>query len=228
MKPKDSIRHRWDLKPKEAVQLQRELASKVRISGLRKKPKTVCGVDVASTSSGGKLIAAAVLMTYPGLEVIETAVSVGKANFPYVPGLLSFRECPVVISAVEKLSHRLDVMLVDGQGYAHPRRLGLASHLGLVLNCPTIGCAKSRLVGEHEEPDRERGSRVKLTDNDEIIGYVLRTRTDVKPLYISVGHKINLNRAANIVLGCCTKYRLPEPTRQAHILVTSLRRNTTI
>jgi deoxyribonuclease V len=137
-------------------------------------------------------------------------------TFPYVPGLLAFREGPVVLAALEQVSDPPDVLLFDGQGLAHPRRLGLATHIGVLLDRPSIGCAKSRLCGEHEEPPAERGGWVPLRDGDEVIGGVVRTRAGVRPVYVSVGHRVDLETAVSLVVACCTRYRLPEPTRRAH------------
>ncbi len=159
---------------------------------------------------------AVVVLSYPQLEPIESQMAEMPIEYPYVPGLLTFREAPVILKACEQLSHNPDLMLVDGQGIAHPRRLGLAAHLGILLDCPTIGCAKSRLCGDHLPVGDERGDCVDLRDGDEIIGAVVRTRTNVKPLYISIGHRIDLPSAIQWVLNCSKGYRLPEPTRRAH------------
>ena len=150
------------------------------------------------------------------LQVVDVALSEQQVLFPYVPGLLSFRECPSIIAAAKKLTVEPDLLLVDGQGIAHPRRFGLASHLGVLFNKPTIGCAKSRYIGTHDDPHGVAGSYTDLFDGEELIGAVLRTRNDVKPLYISVGHKIDLPTALDFVLECSAGYRLPEPTRLAH------------
>lgn len=156
------------------------------------------------------------MLSYPELEIVEVAVEQAALIFPYVPGLLSFRETPVLAAAFAKLRSPFDLLLVDGQGYAHPRRFGIACHLGLLLDVPAIGCAKSRLVGEHETPDVEAGSRVDLLDHGERIGGVLRTRAGVSPLYVSVGHRIGQRQSEAWVLRCCRGYRLPEPARIAH------------
>jgi deoxyribonuclease V len=161
--------------------------------------------------------AAVVVLSYPEMMLEEVETMTGRAEFPYVPGLLSFREAPLALAAFEKLRITPDLVIIDGQGYAHPRRMGIACHIGLFLDIPTIGCAKSRLCGVHGEPGKEAGSISDLTDNDEIIGRVIRTKSDVKPLYISVGHKISLENAAHWVSACCRGYRLPEPSRLAHL-----------
>jgi deoxyribonuclease V len=160
--------------------------------------------------------AAVVVLNYPGLEIVEVQTVTGRVTFPYVPGLLSFREIPLIIPAFEKISNTPDLVLMDGQGFAHPRRIGIACHLGLFLGIPTIGCAKSRLIGEYQEPRLKRGNWSELTDNGEVIGAVLRTKDNVKPVYVSTGHMIDLKSAVHWVGACCRGYRLPEPTRLAH------------
>lgn len=215
--------HDWETTPKEAVALQRQLAGQVRITPIHAKIRTVAGLDCAFSRDHTRIGAVIVVFSFPELEIIETVWAKGPAVFPYVPGLLSFREAPVCLKAAEKLTLRPDLFLVDGQGFAHPRRLGLASHLGLFLDTPTIGCAKSRLTGEYEDPAPEQGAYSLLTDKEETIGAVLRTRTGVKPLFVSVGHKCTLKNTIELTLRCCTRYRLPEPTRLAHQQVTALK-----
>jgi deoxyribonuclease V len=217
-------RHNWDLTPAEAVELQRQLASRVQIKDcLPQQPELVAGVDVSYRWHGTRFFAAVVVLRLPDLEVVETASASGEVTFPYVPGLLSFRELPILLQAFRKLTLIPDLVLVDGQGIAHPRRLGLASHLGLWLDLPTVGCAKSRLCGEHAEPGQRRGDQVPLHDGEEPLGVVLTTRDRVRPLYVSPGHRIDIRRAAEQVLACGGGYRLPEPTRQAHLLSNRLR-----
>ena len=216
--------HNWNVSYSEAAALQKQLASKVRFKPLEKSPKLIAGLDCAlSKEDGQKIIACAVVVKLPGLELIETKTATQKVSFPYIPGLLSFREAPVCIAAVEKLKSHPDLFLIDGQGIAHPRRLGLAAHLGLFFDKPTIGCAKSRLTGHFQDPPPEKGSHSELKDKDEVIGAVVRTRTDVKPVFVSVGNKCTLNDAIKTTLACTTKYRLPEPARLAHQLVGKLR-----
>ena len=176
-------------------------------------------MDCAFSNDGKIIFAAAVVIDTSDFSIIETTTASRKVDFPYIPGLLSFREAPACIDAVEKLKTNPDVFVVDGQGIAHPRRLGIASHIGLLIDKPTIGCAKSRLIGTFDEPGSKKGSHNPLMDSGEKIGEVLRTRTDVKPVYVSVGHKCTLDDAISIVLECTTKYRLPEPSRLAHQLV---------
>ena len=227
------IRHRWDIPPKEAVALQRQLAGEVRIEPLRDSLRTVAGADCAFVGerlgrrqpARGRIIAAAVLCDADAMEVLATSEVNRPCEFPYVPGLLSFREAPAVIEAVERLPRRPDLLMCDGQGYAHPRRFGLASHVGVWLDVPTIGVAKSRLCGEAAEPGIARRSRAALRDRGETVGAVLRTRTRVRPLYISVGHRVTLDDAVRWALRCAVRFRLPEPTRLADRLVARLKRS---
>jgi deoxyribonuclease V len=211
--------HEWDLSCKEAIEIQRQLASQVRFAAMKKRPKIIAGLDCAFSKDGKQIFASAVVIDLSDFSIIETATAKRKVDFPYIPGLLSFRETPACIDTIEKLKTTPDVFVVDGQGIAHPRRLGIASHIGLLIDKPTIGCAKSRLIGTFDEPRRRKGSFSPLVDSDEEIGVVLRTRTDVKPVFVSVGHKCTLEDAISIILECTTKYRLPEPSRLAHQLV---------
>lgn len=214
--------HDWRISPSDAIRLQKELARRIDLSPLQKLPKFVAGLDCALSKDAQSIYAAAVVFLFPQLQLIETVSAKGPLTFPYVPGLLSFREAPVCLKAAAKLTTPPDLWLIDGQGVAHPRRLGLASHLGLFLNTPTIGCAKSRLIGTYDEPNPEKGSYSWLYDKDEKIGAVLRTRTGVKPLFISPGHLCSFEDAIYYTLACTTKYRLPEPTRIAHQTVGKL------
>ncbi|MDG5467859.1 deoxyribonuclease V [Deltaproteobacteria bacterium IMCC39524] len=216
--------HSWNLSTKEAIALQKELAKHIVLHDfVPVAPRVVAGVDVSYAKIATQFHAAVVLLDYASMEILETAAASGDVNFPYVPGLLSFRELPILLQAFRKLKTVPNVILVDAQGIAHPRRLGLASHLGLWLDLPTIGCAKSRLCGEFEEPAPEKGAWTSLRDGEESIGRVLRTKNRVKPLYISPGHKIDCRRSGEIVLQCGRGYRLPEPTRQAHLLSNRVR-----
>ena len=178
--------------------------------------KYIAGVDVSATKSRGEGTAAVVILDYPGLKLVEARTVRGNISFPYVPGLLTFREAPLVLEALKRVATIPDLVFVDGQGVAHPRRFGIAAHIGLILDIPTIGCAKSRLCGTYMEPAQERGSFSDLKDGDETIGVVLRTKTGTKPLFISVGNRISLRQATEWVLACCKGYRLPEPARLAH------------
>ncbi len=197
--------------------MQRSLASRVYRSGNVVAPRFIAGVDIAVGKAGEMATGAVVILSYPEMELVETEVAHGELNLPYIPGLLSFRESPLALAAFEKLTVTPDLILVDGQGIAHPRRMGLASHLGLFLNTPTIGCAKSLLCGTHQTPGTEPGSYTEVTDNGETIGAALRTKLGVKPVYVSIGHKIDLENAIHWVLQCCRGYRLPEPSRLAHL-----------
>jgi len=218
------IHHRWDISPAEAIALQKQLASQVREEPLAGHIRPVAGVDCAFTADG-RIVAAAVLFDATTLDILSSAIEVQPCRFPYVSGLLSFREAPAVIAAVQKLASVPDLLMCDGQGIAHPRRLGLASHVGLWLNLPTIGVAKSRLCGEHDEPGLQRSQHTPLYYREEIVGEVLRTRDNVKPLYISVGHRITLVECVAWVLRAGKGYRLPEPTRQADRLVARAKRD---
>jgi deoxyribonuclease V len=206
--------HPWGVSPAEAVAIQRWLASQVIVGGAPRDVRVVAGADISV--GGGRGCGAVVLLSYPELTLLERQVVEAELAFPYVPGLLAFREVPVLAEAFRRLSRRPDLLLVDGQGLAHPRRLGIACHLGLLLDLPTIGCAKSRLVGEHGPLGEEAGSRTDLRDGPDVIGLVLRTRARVRPVYVSVGHRIGLNEAAEWVLRLCRGFRLPQPARLAH------------
>lgn len=217
MRPK--INHSWNLTESEAILLQQELAAKVIKIDQLNEVHLVAGVDVAYEKHSDKLVAAVVILDANTLDVIETATAEDRVQFPYIPGLFSFRELPPLIKAVAKLNHSPDLIVCDGQGYAHPRRFGLACHLGVIFDLPTIGCGKTRLLGEHKEPDTERGAIAPLYDNNEVIGNVLRTQNGVNPIYVSIGHRISLATACEWVLKLSPKYRLPETTRQADQVV---------
>jgi deoxyribonuclease V len=214
--PPSPLHHHWDVTSAEARQIQEQLRSRVsqKNGPELRRIRYVAGVDCSLRDN---LATAAVpILHWDTLEQVDLAIVQQPIPFPYVPGLLSFRECPAILAAFEKLTIQPDLVMVDGAGIAHPRRLGIAAHLGLLLDKPTIGCAKSRLIGTHDEPADEAGSYVDLWDKGELIGAVLRTRDRVNPLYISVGHKINLPTALDLVLEACRGFRLPEPTRMAH------------
>lgn len=206
--------HRWDVSPSEAMEIQQELRRRVSTERTFDRVNSVAGVDVAIKGEVAK--AAIVVLSYPELTPLDYSLAELPVEFPYIPGLLAFREAPAVLAALEKLKTEPELFIFDAQGLAHPRRMGLATHLGVIIDRPSIGCAKSRLCGEHHEPGSERGSYTYLYDGDEIIGAVVRTKTGVSPLYVSIGHKVDLPTAIEYVLGCCTKYRLPETTRYAH------------
>jgi deoxyribonuclease V len=208
--------HDWNLTTSEARDLQNRLAIEVFRTGSVIEPRFIGGVDVSIKKSRGTGTAAMVVLEYPELNLVETKILQGEIDFPYVPGLLSFREAPLILKACEQLTHTPDLMIVDGQGIAHPRRLGIAAHLGLFFDIPTIGCAKSRLCGTHKELAAEAGNYEELVDDDEPIGVVLRTKDNTNPIYISIGNKIAIEDAIIWVMRCCRGYRLPEPIRLAH------------
>ncbi len=218
--------HPWHVSYAEAIRLQRDLAKMVirrstfRIDDLRH----VAGCDVSYSSGTNRCYCAVVVLSFPGLRPVRQETAIIDAGFPYIPGLLSFREIPGLVRAFEALDMVPDVVIVDGQGLAHPRRLGLGCHLGLILDVPTIGCAKSRLVGEYDTPGTERGATTDLVSRDELVGAVLRTRANVSPVFVSIGHKTDLKTAVELVLSCSPKFRLPETTRAAHRLVNQMMR----
>jgi deoxyribonuclease V len=216
--------HSWTLTGREAVSLQRELAEMVELVDCLPRPvRTVAGVDVSYERGGDCFFAAVVVLELPEFNLIEEASATGRISFPYVPGLLSFRELPVVLDAFSALRTVPDAVLVDGQGIAHPRRFGIACHLGLWTGLPTVGCAKSRLCGSHSPPGQNKGDRVPLLLDGEEVGAVLTSRRGVRPLYISPGHRTDLASALTLVQSCLGSYRLPEPTRLAHLLSNRLR-----
>ena len=210
--------HSWRVTAQEAIAIQDSLRDQVVREDRFGAIKTVAGIDVGFEDGGGVTRAAVVVLRYPELELAETAVIRRPTTFPYIPGLLSFREGPAVLEAIDRLRALPDLLICDGQGFAHPRRLGLACHLGLWTGLPSIGAAKSRLIGQHESIGEKRGDWQPLWDAGELIGAALRTRPGAKPLYISTGHRIGLETAIGMVLACTRAYRLPEPTRQAHRL----------
>lgn len=218
--------HPWDLSYHEAIAVQRRLASLVQREGeLRDDAvRLVAGVDVAAGRRGGMGVGAVAVLSYPQLEPVETVVSEAPVTVPYIPGLLSFREVPLLREAFRRLRSTPDLLIVDGHGYAHPRRFGLACHLGLLLDLPAIGCGKSRLVGEETPPAGGRGSSTPLVDGGEVIGSVLRTQDGVRPLYVSVGHRLSLKACEMWVLDCARRFRLPEPVRLADQAARAARR----
>ncbi len=216
--------HRWDLTTAEARRLQERLAGRVRLTPLPGRMRLVAGADMALDRAAGVCFASVVVLELPGMKLVEEVAVQDALRFPYIPGLLSFREGPVLLKAFARIEHVPDVVIFDGQGLAHPRRLGLASHMGLWLGIPTVGCAKSRLTGKHEEPGEGKGQSAALLDDGEQIGVVVRTRTGVKPVFVSPGHLADFETSARLVLDCCTKYRLPEPTRLAHTSVARAKR----
>jgi len=209
--------HNWDLNPKDAIILQNDLASQL-INDTPidlKNVKTIAGVDVSVKNNISQ--SAVVVMTYPELDIIETVRAKLPTSYPYIPGLLTFREGPVLEEAFIQLENVPDVFVFDGMGQIHPRKIGIAAHMGLWLDKPTIGCGKTHFIGDYDEPALEQGSYSKLMYKGDQLGVVLRTRAKVKPVYISVGHRADIDSAVQLILACTPKYRLPRPIRQAHI-----------
>ena len=216
--------HSLDLSPAEARRLQGELASRV-VEGPPldlSRVRYVAGADVSTQGDLG--YATVVVLSFPDLSVVEVRGYESRLTFPYVPGLLAFREIPSVVGALREVESEVDAVIFDAHGLAHPRGMGLASHLGLFIDVPSVGCAKSRLVGEHEEPGPEKGDTADLVYRKKVVGKVVRTRPRVSPVYVSVGNRIDLASSVDLVLQCCTRYRLPETTRQAHNAANRLRR----
>jgi deoxyribonuclease V len=209
--------HDWRLGVSEAQDIQRRLAVQVSRKSELAEPRLIAGVDMSVERPKGTATAAVVVLTYPELDLVEMRTVRQGLDFTYIPGLLSFRESPVILAACEQLTTVPDLLMVDGQGLAHPRRFGIACHLGLLLDIPAIGCAKSLLCGRHEPPGGEPGNYAKIIDRGEIIGAVLRTKPGTSPVYVSIGHRVDLETATGWVLRCCRGYRLPEPLRLAHL-----------
>jgi deoxyribonuclease V len=209
--------------PKEAVAIQRELAARIDFTTPLDSWDLIAGVDISYSRHSRMLFAGVVVLRRDSLKPVEQQSAVCEARFPYIPGLLSFREIPPVLEALSKVRSKPDVVMFDGQGRAHPRRIGYASHAGLCLGIPTLGCAKSLLCGEPGRLGKEAGSVAALLHHEEVVGMAVRTRTGVQPVYVSVGDGIDLASAVRVVLQSCRGYRIPEPTRQAHLLVNVLR-----
>lgn len=239
--------HRWDLKPAEAIALQEELRRQIKIQPLDRDVKLIAGCDVSFDKNSYTVYAGVVILSLPDMRVIDRATAVAKVNFPYIPGLLSFRETPALLRAWEQLGTAPDAVMLDGQGLAHPRRFGIACHFGLITELIALGCAKTVLVGKYQEPGPQPGSHSPLIDKGEVVGAALRTKENSEPVFVSVGHMIDLSGAIDLTLRCVrgylpdespslfdlapagkTKYRIPEPTRLAHIMVNALRRNESI
>lgn len=219
--------HVWRLNPRAAMAVQRRLAGQVLLAAPDGPLRLVAGLDAAFSSDGRDCIAGVVLWDQANGCVIEEHVARKRVLFPYVPGLLSFREAPALLGALRKLRQTPDVLMCDGQGLAHPRRFGIACHLGVICDLPSIGCAKSRLIGRHGELAKPRGACTPLHDGAEIVGTVVRTREGTRPLFVSVGHRMTLPDARQLVLDCAVRFRLPEPTRLADRLVAMARRRFT-
>lgn len=220
------IPHRWDLSREEAIALQNRLRDHVLETSLPLETvRWVAGADLSFTSDGKEAVAGIVVLRIEDLTLVEQVTAEALVTFPYIPGLLSFRETPALLAAWERLSLKPHVLICDAQGRIHPRRFGLACHVGLWLNLPTIGCAKSLLTGRHEPVPEEAGAWVPVTDRGEVLGAALRTRTGTSPVYVSVGHRVNLTSAVALIMRCVSASRLPEPTRLAHELVTQTARS---
>lgn len=220
----DWQQHSWDIQPREAISLQKQLATQVTSKALTKKVNYVAGVDCAFTQDKNFCIAGAVIWDINKQEIIEKQYAKVKLTLPYIPGLLSFREAPAMLAALSKLTKQPDVLIVDGHGIAHPRRLGIASHIGILTKFPSFGCAKKRFVGNYTEPNIQQWSCSPLLDKEEQIGLVVRTRAKVKPVFISIGNYIKLENCLEILKQCSTGFRLPEPTRQADKYVAEIKK----
>jgi deoxyribonuclease V len=215
--------HGWDVMPRAAIALQQQLRERVRVEPFKRSVQTIAGADISFNRFSDQIFTGIVVLRLVDLQVVEEVGLQSTAKFPYVPGLLSFRELPSLLEAWERLTIKPDVLMLDGQGLAHPRRFGIACHAGVWLDLPAFGCAKSILVGSHEDLPVAATSQVPLMDKGEQIGVALRTKKNVKPIYVSVGHRMDLAGAVALTLRTITKYRQPEPTRQAHLLVNRLR-----
>ncbi|MBE9546041.1 MAG: deoxyribonuclease V [Proteobacteria bacterium] len=217
--------HSWDVSYEEAIDIQQNLGEKLILhdEGIPSNIRIIAGADISYSRGSDLFFAAVVLLEFPSMEVIEETSFTERVTFPYIPGLLTFREGPPLLKAFEKLRNAPDVAIFDGQGIAHPRGLGLASHMGLLLDIPAIGCAKTRLAGKYDEPGNEVGDYSPLMLDDRIVGAVLRTKKNIKPVFVSQGHKIGLQRAVDVVLSSCTGYKLPEPVRRAHLAANRIR-----
>jgi deoxyribonuclease V len=215
--------HPWHVDYASALRIQERLRGQIVRRGGPKNVRLIAGADVSYDKSDDRFYSAVIVMSFPQLDIIEQVTVTGVATFPYIPGMLTFREGPIMLDAFHRLKHISDLVIFDGQGVAHPREFGLASHLGLLLGLPSIGCAKTRLCGECAEPAANASSCAPLTYEGKRVGMVVRTRARVKPVFVSAGHRISLARAVGWVLKSCRGFRLPEPTRQAHIMVNKLR-----
>lgn len=212
-----------NVSPREAIQIQEELRKKLILMPPKIPWEKIGAGDVSYSRTDDRIYAAFLLFSYSDSTLLESVTAQGRASFPYIPSLLAFREAPILIKAFSKLKTKPDLILVDGQGIAHPRSMGIAAHLGLLLDLPSIGCAKSRLYGAEAEPPLDKGSAASLIEEGRTLGMIVRTQTGVKPVYVSPGHKMELATSVKIILSLCRHYRIPEPLRQAHILVNRLR-----
>ncbi len=218
------VPHRWALTPRQAIALQKRFASRITQTAPTNVLRFAAGLDAAFSDDRQYCLSAVVLWDIQERRVVEQCTASRRLSFPYIPGLLSFRETPALLAAMRKLKQAPDVLICDAQGLAHPRRFGLACHVGVLCDLPCIGCAKSRLIGTHTEPASERGATAALMDHEQMIGEVLRTQTNSRPVFLSIGHKMDLPTAERLVLTCAIKYRLPEPTRLADQLVGAFKR----
>jgi deoxyribonuclease V len=216
--------HAWDVTPQQAREIQLELRGRIERTDRLPPVRRMAGADVALDLDRGRAIAGVIVYRFPDMVELERTWAARPLAFPYVPGLLSFRETPVLLEAFERLRQEPDVIFYDGHGYAHPRRFGITCHLGVLLDRPTIGCAKSLLIGSHAEPPRRVGGWTPLRDGGEIIGAVLRTRAGVKPIYVSQGHRVSLERALQLTCAVCDGFRIPRPTREADHFVGAVKR----
>jgi deoxyribonuclease V len=216
--------HLWNLSVQQARTVQKELASRISYQSLPRNIYRVAGCDVAYLKEKQQLIAGMVVLDYPSLSIIDTVTSIESISFPYIPGFLSFREAPALLNLLKDYPDSIDLFIFDGHGIAHPRNLGIAAHIGVLIDKPTIGCAKKKLVGYFDPPGKERGCVSDLIYNNKIVGRVVRTKDDVKPLFVSIGNAVDLESAVDVVLSCCSRYRLPEPTRLADIEVAKAKR----
>ncbi len=222
--PEYKILHPWNVTPDEAIKIQNKLRDLVKVENLKTEINYIAGADISFDKGSNVVYAGIAVLKFPELEEIERSLVIMEVSFPYIPGLLSFRESPALIKAWEKIEVVPDVVVIDGQGIAHPRRFGIASHFGVLIDRPTIGCAKSLLIGKYDEPAEKAGSYSYLYDSGEIVGVALRTRDNVQPVFVSIGHKITLEESIKIILQTVKGFRIPEPTRHAHNLVNALRR----
>jgi deoxyribonuclease V len=216
--------HSWNISPKEGIAIQKELKEKLVFFDGKFRVENICGTDVSYEKEKNLLFSAVVILKYPEMDVIEEQTAIMKCTFPYVPGLLSFREVPVLLKAFDNINDVPDVVLCDGHGIAHPRGFGLASHLGMILDIPTIGCAKKKLFGEYSKVGNDKGDWSYISDGGNNIGIALRTKKNVKPVFVSQGYKIGMEFSREIILACSKKYRIPEPIRKAHIKGNQMRK----
>ena len=211
--------HSWDVTPREAVDIQERLRGKVSTSDSYTEIRLIAGADVSYSRNENSVHSAVGVFSFPKLRLIEQQTATVRTGFPYIPGLLTFREGPALIECFKKLRNIPHAIIFDGQGICHPRRMGIASHMGVLLDIPSIGCAKSHLHGEFRMPELDKGSYTDIKDKDgTVIGACLRTRTGVRPVFVSIGHKVSLNTAVDVIMRCATRYRMPEPSRFAHTL----------